>query len=112
MAAVEPTTCDVPRATCHVRRATCDVPRATCDVRRATCHVRRATCDVARSSVEPDRPRAQAVSAAESVVAGEHDGLRTRPDTELVEDVRGVIADGLFADVQPLGDVRVAQALG
>ena len=51
-------------------------------------------------------------SAAEAVIASEHDRLRTGPHTELVEEVRCVIADRLFADLQAFSDVRVAQPVG
>jgi hypothetical protein len=44
------------------------------------------------------------------VIPREHDGLRAGPHAELVEEVRGVIADGLFADVQALADVGVVEA--
>jgi hypothetical protein len=33
-----------------------------------------------------------------SMITREHDRLRARPDAELVEDVRRVIANGLLAD--------------
>ena len=46
------------------------------------------------------------------VVAGEDNRLGARPHAELVEDVRGVVADRLLADAQPLGDVIVAQPFG
>jgi hypothetical protein len=46
------------------------------------------------------------------MIAREHDRPRARPDPELVEHVRRVIADGLLADAQSLGDVGVVQAVG
>lgn len=48
-------------------------------------------------------------SEPEPFVAGEDDRLRAGPHAQLVEHARGVIADGLLADVQTLGDVEVAQ---
>src|SRR5215212_8734168 len=67
-------------------------------------------------SLTPDRSGKSScfpvgASPAEPSVPREHDRLRPRPDTELVEQVRQVIPDGLLADAEPLGDLRVAQPL-
>src|SRR5690606_21363920 len=48
----------------------------------------------------------------ESVIAREHDGFRARVDAEFFEDVREVIADGLFADEELRGDLAVAFSAG
>jgi hypothetical protein len=45
------------------------------------------------------------------VFAREYDRLCTGPNTQLVENVRYVIADRLFADLKPFRDVDVAQAV-
>src|SRR5262249_47244143 len=47
-----------------------------------------------------------------TAVAGENDGLGARPNAELVEKVRDVVADGLLAQGEALGDGGVAQAFG
>jgi formiminotetrahydrofolate cyclodeaminase len=50
--------------------------------------------------------------AAETAIACEHDRLRAGPHPQLVEEVRGVISNGLLADLQTLGDAGVAQSFG
>ena len=47
-----------------------------------------------------------------AVVAGENDRLGAGPDAELVEDIRRVIADRLFADRQLASDLRIPQTFG
>ena len=51
-------------------------------------------------------------SAAEPAIAREHNRLRPRPHTELVEQVGEVVSDRLLADPEPLGDFGVAQSAG
>src|SRR5687768_14171504 len=49
-------------------------------------------------------------SDAKAVVAREYDRLRARPHAELVEQIRGVIANCLLADGKALGNVGVAES--
>lgn len=57
-------------------------------------------------------PRARSIvlSLLEAVIDGEHDRLRARPHTKLVEEIRNVIANSLFTDRQTLGNLCVTQA--
>src|SRR5918994_874102 len=48
-------------------------------------------------------------SAPEPAIPREHDRLCAGPYAELVEDVRGVIAHRLLADIQALRDIRIAE---
>src|SRR5688572_13460443 len=52
------------------------------------------------------------VSAREPAIAGEHDRLRARPDPELVEEMREVVAYRLLADAETFRDFGVAQPFG
>ena len=45
-------------------------------------------------------------------LVGQHGGLHTVAEAELLEDVRDVRLDGRLADVQPLADLRVGKAAG
>src|SRR5262245_17698984 len=49
-------------------------------------------------------------SVTQAVVARENDGSGARVDPQFVEDAGEVIADGLFADEEPPGDVAIAQS--
>src|SRR6185503_17081237 len=48
---------------------------------------------------------------AKPVIAREHDRLRARPDAELVEQIRRVIAHGLLADLQTRRNIRIAETV-
>src|SRR5688572_10455534 len=57
-------------------------------------------------------PGASVAGPCHAAITREHDGLRTRAHTELVEYRREVIAHGLLADEERRGDGRVALAFG
>src|SRR5436190_269319 len=48
---------------------------------------------------------------SEPAIPRKNDGLGARPDTELVEEIRDVVADGLLADRQALADLSIAEAI-
>src|SRR5437870_427323 len=69
-----------------------------------------------RALIAPDRrdecPVALSAGRSETPIARKDDGLGPRPHPELVEDVGNVVANGLPAQAEPLGHLRVAQSLG
>jgi hypothetical protein len=67
-------------------------------------------CGTLCTPFSPLVSRSIVLSLLEAVIDGEHDRLRARPHTKLVEKIRNVITNSLFADRQTVGNLCVTQA--
>src|SRR5690606_40355346 len=59
----------------------------------------------------PSRAR-EPLIASESGLPGDHDGLRAMVCIELGKDMVDVIADRVFGDMQPVGDLAIGEPAG
>src|SRR2546430_24883 len=85
---------------------------ATASPTNATQLERRATPSTDTTAAEATRPTSKAALVDDRVAKGNRHGMGARVRLQLREDVPHVALDGLLADEEPAGDVRVRHPVG